>query len=80
MTSRRRYRCRLCGAVLPAWIPVFEEPDVARLLHHLSYQHPDQVGASLARMRTEADIDAVTLEAYEAVEAFEVVEGEEDGI
>jgi hypothetical protein len=54
--------------VLPAWIPVFEEPNAARLLHHLSYQHPDQVGAYLARMHTDEDIGTVTLEAYEVVE------------
>ena len=68
MSPRPRYRCCLCGAVLPAWIPVFEEPNVARLLHHLSYQHPDQVGAYLVRMHTEEDIDTVTLEAFEGVE------------
>jgi hypothetical protein len=70
MIHRRRYRCRACGAVLPAWIPVFEEPNGAMLLHHLSHNHPDRVGAYLARMHTEEDIGTV------AAEAFEVVEGE----
>jgi hypothetical protein len=70
----RRYRCRLCGAVLPAWLPVAQEPNGAMLLHHLSYQHPDQVGAYLARMHRDEDIGTV------AAEAFDVVESEEDGI
>ena len=53
MTSRRRYRCRFCGHVLPAWLPMAKRPDGAMLLHHLSQQHPDQVGPYLERMRTE---------------------------
>jgi hypothetical protein len=43
MTSPRpqkRYRCRFCGAVLPAWLPVAREPNGSMLLHHLSQQHP----------------------------------------
>jgi hypothetical protein len=47
---QKRYRCRLCGRLLNAWLPVPGEPNGAMLLHHLSSQHPDQVGAYLTRM------------------------------
>ncbi len=63
----RRYRCRYCGAVLPAWLPVAQAVDGAMLLGHLGQQHPDQVGPYLARMRTE-DIATVAAEAYEVIE------------
>jgi hypothetical protein len=66
--STRRYRCRYCSAVLPAWWPVAQEPNGAMLLHHLSHLHPDRVGAYLARMHTEEDIDTVAAEAFEVVE------------
>jgi hypothetical protein len=74
MTTRKRYRCRACGAVLSAWIPVFEAPNGARLLHHLSQRHPDRVGNYLRRMSRDEDITPVVLE------AFEVEESDEDGI
>jgi hypothetical protein len=47
---------------------VFEVPNIARLLHHLSQRHPDQVGAYLDRMHTDDDIGPVAAEAYEVVE------------
>jgi hypothetical protein len=72
--SPRRYRCRYCGLVLNAWLPVPGEPDGAMLLQHLSQHHPEQVGAYLARMHTDEDIGRV------AAEAFMVVESEEHGI
>ena len=31
MPTTRRYRCRLCGLMLPAWLPVTREPDGAML-------------------------------------------------
>ena len=65
----RRYRCRYCGALLPAWLPAVREPDGAILLHHLSAVHSDQVTAYLDRMPTDEDHNRV-------VEAYEVVEGE----
>ena len=68
--TRRRYRCRYCGVVFNAALPVTQRPNGAILLHHLSQSHPDQVGPYLERMRTE-DIAMV------AAEAYEVVEGEE---
>jgi hypothetical protein len=63
MTPHLRYRCRFCGAVLPAWYPVPGEPNGAMLLHHLGAMHPTEVGPYLDRMRTEC-ITTVALEAY----------------
>ena len=67
MTVRRRYRCRFCSCILPAWLPVAKRPDGAMLLYHLGQHHPDQVGPYLERMRTEC-IATVAAEAYEVVE------------
>ena len=53
MTSRRRYRCRVCGHVLPAWLSVAKRADGAMLLHHLGQDHRGQVSAYLRRMETE---------------------------
>jgi hypothetical protein len=63
-----RYRCRVCGAELPAWLPWARAPDGALLLGNLSQQHPDEVGAYLDRMRTTEDIGRIAAEAYEVVE------------
>jgi hypothetical protein len=68
MPPRKRYRCRFCGALLPAWLPVVQEPDGAMLLQHLSWDHPDQVALYLARMAVGEDIATVAAEAYEVVE------------
>jgi hypothetical protein len=51
--QRYRYRCRYCGVVLPAWLPVAKRPEASMLLYHLSQQHPDQVGPHMERMWTE---------------------------
>jgi hypothetical protein len=67
MPPHKRYRCRYCGIVLRAWLPVTKRPNGAMLLHHLSYHHPDQVSPYLERMRTE-DIATVAAEAYDVVE------------
>jgi hypothetical protein len=67
MTSCRRYRCRFCGHILPAWLLVAKRPDGAMLLYHLGQHHLDQVGPYLERMRTEC-IATVAAEAYEVVE------------
>jgi hypothetical protein len=67
----RRYRCLYCGAVLPAWLPVAKRPDGALLLHHLAQQHPDQVGAYLDQIHTDADHDRVVVQAYTVVEEDE---------
>ena len=66
--TTRRYCCKYCGVELPAWLPVFNEPNGAMLLHHLSAMHPDQVGQYLDRMPTDDDHDRVVVEAYEVVE------------
>ena len=65
--AHKQYRCRHCGAILPAWLPVARRPDGAMLLYHLSQQHPDRVRPYLERMRTE-DIAMVAAKAYEVVE------------
>ena len=65
----RRYRCRFCGRVLPAWLPVALEPKGALRLNHLSQQHPHDVGASLDRMPRTEDMATVAAEAFEVVEA-----------
>ena len=56
MPPRKQYRCRFCGVVLPAWLPVAQEPDEALLLEYLGRQHPDQVPAYLDRMHATEDI------------------------
>jgi hypothetical protein len=43
MTPRTRYRCRYCGAELPAWLPVAKRPNGALLLGHWRQQDPDEV-------------------------------------
>jgi len=67
MTLHRRYRCRFCGRLLPAWLPAAKRPNGAMRLHHLDDWHPDQVGPYLKRMERE-DIATVAAEAYEAVD------------
>jgi hypothetical protein len=49
-------------------LPIDYQPDGAMLLHHLSWDHPDQVGPYLRRMETE-DIGTVAMEAFERVES-----------
>jgi hypothetical protein len=68
MSPHRCDRGRVCGRVLPGWLPAAKRPNGAMLLAHLGQQHPDQVGPYLARMRTE-DIDTVAAEAFAVVEA-----------
>ena len=64
---KKRYCCRFCGALLPAWLPVAKRPEGSMLLYHLSQDHPDQVGLYLRRMETEG-ISTVVVEAFEVVE------------
>jgi hypothetical protein len=68
--SRRRYRCRFCGAMLAAWLPVAKQVDGARLLYHLGQHHLKDAGPYLQRMEVES-IDRVL------AELFAVVEGDE---
>jgi hypothetical protein len=67
MPTRKRYRCRFCGALLPAWLPVAQRPEASMLLYHLGQHHLEVVGPYLWRMETEC-IDAVVVEAFEVVE------------
>jgi len=39
MASPKRFTCRFCGRVPPAWLPVPKRPDGALLLGHLSQSH-----------------------------------------
>ena len=54
MTTHKRFKCRFCGIVLPAWLPVAKRPEASMLLYHLSQRHAAQVGPYLERMRTES--------------------------
>jgi hypothetical protein len=65
--AHKHDRCRYCGAIPSAWVPVAKRPDGAMLLYLLSQQHPDQVGPYLDRMRTE-DIGTVAVQAYEIIQ------------
>jgi hypothetical protein len=71
--AHKRYRCRSCGAVLPAWLPVQQRPNGTLLLHHLSQNHRDQVRPYLDRMAASEDIVDTVSEAY-AVEDDEITE------
>lgn len=69
MRPRRRYRCCICGAVLPAWYPVPGAPNGAMLLHHMAQSHPAELKPYLDRMADGEAITAVIVSAYEVVEA-----------
>ena len=60
----------LLWAILPAWLPVPQEPDGAMLLGHLSRQHPGEVGRFLEQMRTEV-IGTVAAQAFDVIEEGE---------
>jgi hypothetical protein len=49
------------------WLRVFNQPNGALLLNHLSMMHPAEVKPYLERMRTE-DIGTVAMEAFERVD------------
>jgi hypothetical protein len=68
MPTRKRYRCRFCGPLLPAWLPMAKRPEGAMLLYHLGQHHLEAVRPYLMRMETEC-IDTVLLELFELVEA-----------
>jgi hypothetical protein len=67
--TRKRFKCKFCGVILPAWLPVAKRPNGAMLLTHLSQNHRAEVAVKrlLERMRTE-EIAAVAAEAFEVVE------------
>jgi hypothetical protein len=64
MISRRRYRCRFCSALLPAWFPVAKRPNSAMLLYHLGQDHIKEARPYLRRMETES-INRVLAELFE---------------
>jgi hypothetical protein len=66
---RPRYRCRFCGAVFSAWIPVPGEPDGALLLGHIRQSHPGELTPFLEQMHTDDDITPAIVQAFEEVEA-----------
>ncbi len=68
--TRKRYRCRFCGALLPAWLPVAKQVDGAKLLYHLGQHHLEAAGPYLQRMEVES-IDRVLAELFAAVEGAE---------
>jgi hypothetical protein len=68
MTTYKRFKCRFCGAVLPAWYRVHPAPNYAMLLGYLSQAHPDQVARYLEQMRGTEDMCEVVAEAFEVVE------------
>jgi hypothetical protein len=66
--TRKRFRCRFCGRLLSAWQPLFQEPDGAMLLGHLSQHHPAEVRRFLDQMYTTEDITPVAAQAFELME------------
>jgi hypothetical protein len=72
MTVGKRYRCRYCAVILPAWLPAARAPNGAMLLDHLAQQHPGEVGAYLRRMPSD-DLHTVVIS-----EAYMVEEVEDD--
>ena len=64
---QKRYRCRFCGALLPAWLPVAQCPEASMLLYHLSQDHLEEAGPYLRRMETEC-INRVLIEIFEVIE------------
>ena len=64
----KRFTCRFCRHVLPAWLSVAQEPDGAMPLGHLGRQHPTEIGALLAQMRTTEDIAPMAAQAFEVTE------------
>jgi hypothetical protein len=60
--------CPDAGSVLSSRrLPVFNEPDGAMRLNHLSQRHPDRMSPYQERMRTE-DIGHLAVEGFEVVE------------
>jgi hypothetical protein len=57
-------RCRVCGFVLPGWLPISNVPNSAMLLHHLGNDHLAEAKPYLVRMETE-EIDEVVMELFE---------------
>jgi hypothetical protein len=67
---KKRYRCRVCGTHLNAYLPWAKAPNSVPLLGHLGQQHLDQLRPYLTRMETEC-IDTVLRELFEVVKEDE---------
>ena len=65
---QKRDRCRFCGVILRAWLPVFQQPNGALLLQHLTRSHRAESRPYVHRMRVTEDIARIAAEAYEVVE------------
>jgi hypothetical protein len=70
-TTRRLYRCKLCGCELPAWLPVAKRPDGAMPLHHLAQDHPDQIRAYVERTDAGQEITEAAAVIYDVVDVPE---------
>jgi hypothetical protein len=68
MTPPRRYRCRVCEVILPAWYAVPGAPNGAMLLQHMSQSHPAELRPYLAQMEHSDDITAIIVQAYDVVD------------
>jgi hypothetical protein len=71
MATSKRYRCRVCGDQLNAYLPWAKAPNSALLLGHWSQQHMDQLRPYLARLEVECIDTILTTEWYDLVEAPE---------
>jgi hypothetical protein len=70
MPSRKCYRCRLCGRRFNAWRPWAKAPNGVLRFGHVS-QHPDQMRPYLRRIEAGECLDRVIVEAYELIEGDE---------
>ncbi len=71
MTPRKRFRCTLCGVVLPAWYPVPGEVNTPMLLHHLSLRHATDPRADLGEIRRQDEMPPALLQIFAEVEEDE---------
>ena len=62
-------RCKLCGELVPGWLPIQNRPAGDMLQYHLSTWHPDESRAYGARIHNTNDLGPILMEAFERVEA-----------
>jgi hypothetical protein len=67
----REFRCRFCGMVLNAWLPVSQAPEGVVRLGHLSPHHPTDVGTFLNPRHTTEDIAPMAAQAFEGMQAHD---------
>jgi hypothetical protein len=61
-------RCRLCGEVVPGWLPIQNRPAGDILQYHLSTCHPAEARAYGDRVLDTKDLGPIFMEAFERVE------------